>query len=522
MAIGFERSRNITSSRYDMTIANRKGFLDQEEVERLRRIKDAWNFYEGYHWELMPEADGPELTINYCRAFVDKFVAFELGKAFTVSALPKLDRTPVDEDGRTLEEFLQYVWEDNDQFIFCNEMGQMKSVTGDAWVQVRYFPIEELNDPFLEYPKGRIGIKLHSSHYIFPKYDPHVKGKLLMLTLMYEYKAYDTNILGNTKEYKYLFKQDWTPDTVVTDYGNGTPVETIPNELGFIPFVHIRNLVQAGREDGRGDLDDIIPLNIEYNTKSSNISEIIDYHSAPVTVVYGAKIGNLEKGANKVWGGLPKDSKIENLTMATDLSASKNYVEGLKLSMCEVAGIPETCLGGAQAVSNTSGVALQYINLPLIEKTRMKRMNTENGLETLCKYIAYIALEEGLIFIPEKTVPVSDEDESTTVLRKDFFWFEVDIPDTLPKDTLLEMQQIQQEMILGLESRYGAMSRLGKENIERQIEEIDTDMSKNPELYGKKPKEDMFNQINSGMTNGQTTLETVRKETTGQNGITRR
>lgn len=38
--------------------------------------------------------------------------------------------------------------------------------------------------------------------------------------------------------------------------------------------------------------------------------------------------------------------------------------------MCEIGGVPETVLGGAQAISNTSGVALQYINLPLIEKTR--------------------------------------------------------------------------------------------------------------------------------------------------------
>lgn len=70
---------------------------------------------------------------------------------------------------------------------------------------------------------------------------------------------------------------------------------TDKNKYGVIPFVQIKNLSIAGKVEGVGDLDDIIPLNVEYNLKQSNVSEIISYHSAPITVVYGAKISNIEK-----------------------------------------------------------------------------------------------------------------------------------------------------------------------------------------------------------------------------------
>ena len=279
------------------------------------------------------------------------------------------------------------------------------------------------------------------------------------------------------------------------------------NPYGLIPFVQIKNFPIAGRPYGVGDLDDIIPLNIELNTKRSDISEIIDYHSAPITLVYGAKIGNLEKGANKVWGGLPKDSKVENLGMQGDLVASTQYTSEIKTSMCEIGGVPETVLGGASAISNTSGVALQYMNLPLIERTKIKRQCTSAGLKLVNKMILHISLIEGLIELPPN------------ISKKDFLDNEVILPDTLPKDELIELQKIETEMKLGLECRHGAMERTGKDNIQSKIAEIDKERSEHPEIFNPALQAPWYqNQLNSGVTNGQTSIEQVRKEVTGQNG----
>lgn len=505
--LGFERKRTIESLVNGSVIGPLSAELDSVQVARVNRIKQAWNFYEGYHWENLPEQDSAQLTINYCRAFVDKFVSFELSKAFSFSVHSDLEKTVVTRDKRTLFEYLEDIWEDNDQYKFCTEMGQMKSVTGEAWIQVRYYAPDDMSDPFGEYPDGRLRLLLMPTSVVFPEYDPQDRDNLVKLTIMYQYKTVVTTpILGRQKEEIRLFKQVWTKDKCVTYDGNKEPL-TVSNRYGAIPFVLIKNLPISGRTEGRGDLDDIIPLNVELNMKCSNVSEILDYHSAPVTVVYGAKIGNLEKGANKVWGGLPKDAKVQNLELKGDMGSSNSYISDLKLQMCEVGGIPETVLGGAQAISNTSGVALQYINLPLIEKTRMKKTYTETGLEFLNKMILLVSLFEGLIFKPD-SVPL-----------RDFFHTEVTLPDTLPKDTLIELQQIQQEMQMGLEDRTGAMKRMGKENIEDTISRIDTDRKKHPDLYGISTGNNLENkpEINSGVMNGQTTVEQVRQEIEGRN-----
>ena len=232
--------------------------------------------------------------------------------------------------------------------------------------------------------------------------------------------------------------------------------------------------------------------------------------------MYGAKISSLEKGAGKMWGGLPKDARIQNLTLDSDLQASVGYINDLKTAMHEVGRVPEGALGGSQAISNTSGVALHFVNLPLIEKTRTKRLSSVEGLIKVNKLILLLGVHHGMIEKPEGA--------------KDFYKTDVDFPDTLPKDELILLQQIQTEMQLGLESRRGAMKKLGKEDIETTILQADEDRKQMQEeqmalqMQQMAMQQAMFQQrnqengqLNSGLTNGSTPQEEKRKEINGEN-----
>ena len=517
------------------------GNLTNAEIIRLQRIKEAWNFYEGYHWEGIDDLDSTQVTFNYCRPFVNKFVAFEFGKGFTINTPSEFDNLEVtvndptvvedvdeDHDGvfeeeerlpepiireKTLQEFLNDVWNSNKKDTLLTELGQTKSITGEAWVKVQYQSPEDLIDPFEEYPNGKIKLSVVPTQFVFPTFEEHDKDRIESLLVMYPIKSKrETGVLfKRSVETTVLYKEVWTNEEIVI-YEDKEEVDRMDNPYGFIPFVQIKNFPIAGRTYGLGDLDDVIPLNIEYNTKKSDVSEVIDYHSAPITLVYGAKIGNLEKGANKVWGGLPKDAKVENLSLQGDLVASNNYINSIRTSMCEIAGIPETVLGGAGAISNTSGVALQYINLPLIEKTRVKRSCSKEGLERVNKIILFVSLYHGLIVKPEE------------VSMRSFVSNSVELPDTLPKDELLELQRIEQEMKLAIECRHGALERLGVDNISRKLAEIDREREAHPELFNPALQQVMMQQSMmgatnaGGMMNGQTPIEQVRTEVTGQNG----
>lgn len=518
-----------------------EGNLTNEETLFLKRVKEAWNFYEGYHWEGIDDLDTPQVTFNYCRPFVNKFVSFEFGKGITIKTPVELDDVGVtvndpkievnldtNRDGelteeeiqqeftiteKTLSDYLSEVWDNNKRETLLTEIGQTKSITGEAWVRVQFEDPEDMQDPFEEYPDGRIRLSVLPTQFVFPRFNDHDKDRLESLLIMYPIRATrETGLLfKRTVETTVVYKEFWT-NTEIVVYNGKEEVDRMENPYGFIPFVQIKNFPIAGRTRGQGDLDDIIPLNVELNTKKSDVSEVIDYHSAPITLVYGAKIGNLEKGANKVWGGLPKDAKVENLGLQGDLVASSSYIADVKTSMCEIAGIPETVLGGASAISNTSGVALQYMNLPLIERTRIKRSCTADGLVQVNKMILFISLYHELIEKPED------------VSMKDFLKNTVDLPDTLPKDELIELQKIQQEMTLGLECRHGAMERIGRDNIPKKIAEIDLERTQHPELFNPMLQQTWYQnqQMTStnagGMLNGQTPIETLRREVTGQNG----
>lgn len=520
-------SKNIDSNALFLTPLMKENLSD-EDIARLQNYKLYWDFYDGYHWDSIPDEDKPQVTENYCRAFVNKFVAFELSKGFNIKVNSEDIDSDIDAEVKTpITDFLNEVWKDNKKLKFCVNLGQEKSITGNGWIQIKYEAPGDFDDPFNEHPKGRIGVRAIPSMVVFPEYDPHDTEKLVKVTIMYPINVEQPRMfnIGSPKLTQVIYKQVYTKDRIQVIQDDVTLVD-IPNKYKVIPFVHIANFPEIGKTEGLSDLTDVVPLNVELNLKKSDISEIIDYYSAPVTVVYGASIENLQRGANKIWGGLPKDGKIENLELKSDLVAANNYVDALKQTMHEVSNVPSGALGGEQAISNTSGVALQFVNMPLIDRTRIKRMCTEEGLELTNKIILLMGKMENLITMPKDMTP------------KDFYSNEVSFPDTLPKDTLIELQEIQMEMKQGLENRIGAMQRLGKENIPKYIKAIDKDMEEHPLVYGINPVQannvknvedypggsnstnnttQPGGNLNSGLTNGTTPIEQVRKEITGQN-----
>ena len=77
--------------------------------------------------------------------------------------------------------------------------------------------------------------------------------------------------------------------------------------------MHIANKPASASPWGLSDIIDIIPLNRTYNETVTDILDIINYHTAPVTIITGAKASNLEKGANKIWGLPRRTPEVENL-----------------------------------------------------------------------------------------------------------------------------------------------------------------------------------------------------------------
>lgn len=469
------RTRTITNVDFILQKAGIK--ISDEDRKRLQRYKVNLDFYEGYHWEFINDFEGrPQITENYISTFVEKFVTTEMGKGFNIKMKPEIEK--IDDDNDPLD-FLNDVWDDNDKLEKCVDIGLSKSVFGESWIQVFFegpnnrehdlILGDEFYDPFGEYEKGRIRLNVIPAGEAFPKFKKRGRARELEeFTIIYPIEEDGGNGKG-----KKAYKQVWTKDTIKIFIGDMKEAKhTFKNKYGIIPFVQFKNFPKINSNFGKSDIDDIIPLNVEINTKKSNVSEIIDYHSSPITVIFGASVRSLERGANKIWGNLPSDARVENLKSEGDIGSANLFITSIKRAMHEIGRIPEGVLGGDLAISNTSGIALQISLAPLIEYVSTKRVLTKESLELVNKIILLIAEIEGLIKVPEG------------VKKSDYLYNEVQFPEILPKDMILELQEIQTEMSLGLENREGAMKRRGKSNIQEKIAEIDRDRKENPELYG--------------------------------------
>jgi hypothetical protein len=441
--------------------------LADEEFEvhgpRLNRYSLNWAMYLGHHWSYRRETGESQMVYNYYRAFTDYIINFTFGRGVQF-------RSPKQTE-HIVPDILKRVWEiDNDKHSVLWEMGQQGGVAGDCFVKVAYE--EAYVDPAGRAHPGRCRILPLNASFAFPEFHPHDRSRLIRFKL--KYRFWSTSLEGTRQVYTYT---EILTDDRIEEYINDELIDSRPNPLGVIPVVHIPNVRVSGSPWGLSDCHDVIVLNRNYNEVATDIADIVNYHAAPVTVITGAKSGQLEKGAKKVWGGLPKDANVFNLEGGGQgLAGAIQYLELVKKSMHEMIGVPETALGQMQPISNTSGVALSIQFQPLMNRYQQKTTLYAEGLRRVNEIILLnLAVKEPELFTynPDFNGPIKNGallqlDLNDPVTYESYVHF----PPPLPLDKLIILNEIQTMMGMNLESREGALRRLGEEFPEEKLEEI--------------------------------------------------
>lgn len=441
--------------------------LADEEFEvhgpRLNRYSLNWAMYLGHHWGYRREQGEMQIAVNYYRAMLDYLARFTFGEGVRFRS-PKATEAIV-------PDLLDRVWEvDNDKRRVLLEMAQTGGITGDTFVKVAYE--EPWEDSIGRFHPGRVRILPLNPAFAFPEFHPHDRTRLLRFKQ--KYRFWGTSLEGTRQVFTYT---EILTDDVIEEYINDELIDSRPNPLGQIPVVHIPNIPVSGSPWGLSDAHDIITLNRAYNEISTDIADIVNYHAAPVTVIVGAKASNLEKGAKKVWGGLPKDSQVFNLEGGSaGLQGAMEYLDRLKMSMHELMNIPETALGQSQPVSNTSGVALAIQFQPLMNRWTQKTAQYGIGIEKINELIMLnlaVKEPETLKYNPEVNGPIKDG-QFTQLDPNDPITYQTAVffPQPLPLDKLLILNELQQKMQMGLESKEGALRALGEEFPEEKLQEI--------------------------------------------------
>jgi hypothetical protein len=470
MSIDFY-SPSYRASQSDLTVSvSPFGLVElaDEEFEvhgpRLNRYANHWAWYLGHHYANRAPAGEPQLVVNYTKALSDFITSWCFGRGVYF-------RTPL-ATSAIVPDLLQRVWEiDNDKASLLWEMGTHGGVSGDCFVKIAYE--EPWMDPAGNFHAGRVRILPINAAFAYPVWHPHDRDKLLQFKL--KYKFFATGADGTRQVMTYV---EIISDTMIQEFVNDVSISERPNPLGVIPVVHWPNLMVPGSPWGMSDIDGLIPLNRQYNETVTAVADIVNYHAEPVTVITGAKASQLEKGAKKVWGGLPKDAEVFNLELSEEgIAGAVSFLELLKKAMHEISGVPEGALGDVQPISNTSGVALAIQYSPMESRRRQKLINYNKGV---CKInelvLRTLAIKEPLTFewnaetdadeLKEGQLPVLDPDDPNTY-RTECHW-----PPPLPLDILVKLNEIQMKMALGMESKRGALRDLGEEFPDDKMLEI--------------------------------------------------
>ncbi|MGW1180156.1 phage portal protein [Streptomyces drozdowiczii] len=469
MSVAFA-SPSMRAAASDLTISvSPLGLVElaDEEFEvhgpRLTRYSNHWAWYLGYHWAYKREAGEPNVTINYTGALSRYITNFTFGRGVHFQSERKYEHI--------VPALLERVWSvDNDKKSLLWQMGENGSVSGDCFVKVAYEP--SYWDSAGNAHPGRVRVLPLNAAQCFPEYHPHDRDRLLRFKI--KYKFWGTSLEGTRQVYTYT---EIITDEYIEEYVNDELLDARENPLGQIPIVHIRNIEISGSPWGLSDIVDLIPLNREYNEKCTEISDIVNYHAAPVTIITGAKASHLEKGARKIWGGLPKDANVFNLENGVDLNGPLAYLELIKRSMHELTGVPETALGQAQAISNTSGVALSIQFFPLMQRYGLKQTNYTYGLRRINELILrtlFLYEPECRVYDPStQGIRVSDEQPLVIDPRDpEVYDTTVDWPPPLPVDVLVKLNEVQAKLALGLESKRGALRDLGEVFPGEKMQEI--------------------------------------------------
>ena len=465
-------SASMRAAGSDLTIAiSPLGLIElsDEEFEvhgpRLTRYAQNWAFYLGHHWAYRRQVGEPQLVFNYAAALSDYLTNFTFGKPVQFHSDKRV--------AHIVPALIQRILEvDNSKAQLFWSVGNLGSVSGDAFCKIAYDP--PWTDPAGNPHRGRVRLLAINPAFAFPEWAPHDQERLIRFKLKYRFWA--TSPEGTRQVYTYT---EIITDDVIEEYVNDQLISQRENPLGEIPIVHCANKPAASSPWGLSDIQNIISLNREYNEKASEVSDIINYHTAPVTVITGAKSSSLERGANKIWGILQPDAKVYNLEGGDEgLPLALEYLEVIKRSMHEMTGVPETALGQAQPISNTSGVALAIQFMPLMMGWTLKT----NQYGAFWKQVMYFALRtlfleepDSLLFNPDTDGLIEDDQVQMPVLDpQDPVTYDLDIvwPPPLPVDIVIKLNEIMMKMQLGLESKRGALLDLGEQFPDEKRQEL--------------------------------------------------
>lgn len=378
--------------------------MTKEDTKRIADIAKRWKAFRGdleKPFKKVKEED-PDFNIldNRCGPVVLKGASFLFGKPLTVnvvrSDLPDNGEATGDEsvdveEGDPAEEYLEDCLGDMDDFMTLLSEGAINGgVAGHCFIKL----VEK--DEASGYDMPRM-IVLDPA-CVWVETDPDDCRCVLAFNIQYDVK--DALGKGITKRQRIACEDDRTwsiqnyiqsiePGLTQQQNTNWQPVgEMILWPYTFPPIAHCPNMPQPNEFWGMPDLtDDIIGMNRHLNLIQSNIAKLLYFYSHPYIFI-DAGDGQLPITPGMATG-VPQGTNITAVQATGDIANARAFCADLRSDMDELSRVPAVALGRLSDLprGNISGVALELLFQPLLEKTYLKRRLYGRMIRDVCQWM---------------------------------------------------------------------------------------------------------------------------------------
>lgn len=175
-------------------------------------------------------------------------------------------------------------------------------------------------------------------------------------------------------------------------YINGQLVDEGPNRAtpGRVPVVHIQNIPQPLHYAGIGEVEPLIALQDQLNTRLSDRAARVTMQSFKMYLAKGIEgFDQARIGPGRILSTDNPDAQVTAFGGDADSPSETAHIEDLREALDKVSGVPPIAAGVVRAkIGNlSSGNALRVTMLGLLSKTRRKRVGYGAGVARLSAHI---------------------------------------------------------------------------------------------------------------------------------------
>lgn len=342
-----------------------------DDLQRQQRFARAWQVYFGESPKALKVHPGEmddNVRVNYARLIVEKGISFLFGRELDFD-LDETQRTPS-------ETWLEDCWLANSKMLTLQKLALNGGVCGHAWAKIvparsgaRYPRIVVLDPANLSvgYAHDDIG---------------HVEWYRI------QYNAVDP-FTARPMTVRQWIERDGDYAWQITDQESregGGWMTTGEARWPYVwpPLVDCQNLPLPNEYWGQADLEgDLLDLSHSVDFVLSNLVRIIRFHAHPKTWGRGFETHQLKVAVDDTIVLNSPEAELHNLEMESDLASSLMLYDRLREALHELSRVPEVATGRVDRIGSLSGVALQILYQPLLEKTETKRRTYGEMLEVL-------------------------------------------------------------------------------------------------------------------------------------------